>query len=320
LGRNFACLKYFFPPWWFSPRACALYSNRNSCGTEVVSNPKRQQKEKTMKAMTVRNFLARNFALCVLLSLSVTSAPAQVVRPVPPVPNYDEVLLFMIDARLDFPVTGLTSLTFPDPQLNSLKTVMGFDEAAVRKFRADGEAFFRDSFGIDFTNLPVAADGSKTIPGVARLDTAVARPEINYYAVYSNQWGGNLPGSPLVTDIALIVTITGNDVRYHGTYGGAAGSPAYVGETLAYGYYHLQALPMRRYPYTRTLNMRFESNGPMRSTPTGMGVVDCAVYHPELGKGLAYGAAIMTPNSDGTLQLTARNVLAFPGPGHSPNR
>jgi hypothetical protein len=249
--------------------------------------------------------IARSFLLA---TITTTYAFAQGTAATCPVQKFDEVILFIAQGK----VNNINEIALPDPTHSYLKNVMGFDDAQIAQTAHDAEVFFRDRFGFDFTNLAADAFGNKTIPGVAILTPSFANPSINYRAVYATGIG-DLPGCPRVKDFGYVVTVLGQNVRYHGSYGGEAGLPSQPGESLLYGYYRLEGMKMDRFPYTRTLMIRFEAGGPAQLTPNGQVVIDCIVFHPDYGRGEARGSSTLIPNADGTFNVAIRNVLTFPG-------
>lgn len=261
-----------------------------------------------MKSQSTRRSMNSIATLFLLVTISTVSVFAQGTAATCPVQKFDEVILFIAQGK----VNNINEIALPDPSHSYLKNVMGFDDAQIAQTAHDAEVFFRDRFGFDFTGLAADAFGNKVIPGVAILTPSFANPSINYRAVYASGVG-DLAGCPRVKDFGYVVTIIGPNVRYRGTYGGEAGLPSQPGESLLYGYYRLEGMKMNRFPFTRTLMIRFEAGEPAQLTPNGQVVIDCIVFHPDYGKGEARGSSTLIPNADGTFNVAIRNVLTFPG-------
>lgn len=93
---------------------------------------------------------------------SVRTAFAQSAPPAPE--GFEKSLVYMMDGEYDpNDTSGL-----PDGD-TFLREIMGLTEEEIRAELGRAEAFFRDRFGLDFTDVE-AVDGVKTIEG-ATLDT-----------------------------------------------------------------------------------------------------------------------------------------------------
>jgi len=252
-------------------------------------------------------------ALGILLAASTASA--QTALPCPK-EAFDHLMVLVADTTLaaaDFSV-----LSSPDPNLSYLKEVLHSSPAEAQKFLADGEAFFRSRFGLDFSAITADEKGMKTLPKVGLLMPFRVMPEINYRVIYANGVGQSKE-CPAVQDGGLMVVITDPGFRYHGSYAGQDGIPATPGDMIVYGSYALEGLGDGT--SAGPLVIHYEAAAPMRSTVDGDAPINCSLVHPVWGPGMGRGLYSMftTPVTDEHGQtrvhahISIRNVLTFPG-------
>ena len=268
------------------------------------------------------------------MTVSVFSTFARSDSPLGQPGDFDQAIVFTADGTLanSDPFT----LMMPDPDANGLRDALGWNNAQIGQFQQEAEAFFRDRFGLDFTNIKADSDGIKMIPGKAMFLFTRFSQEMGYRAVYMNGKATNRS----VDTMGYIIVIMGTDVKYHGEFGGPEGQPAFPGEILAFGVYHIQEDKSKhRHPHRHKDKPKhthqhrhnnkhnhkhndgglggdfvfFQQDTPGRFSPEGLIGIFCDVFNSDWGSGKGEGTTATTPLPDGRAHVFIRNTLTFPG-------
>jgi hypothetical protein len=222
--------------------------------------------------------------------------------------DFSQIIVYTAEGTL--PTPEPFSFMLPDPKAERLRESLSWDDSDVEQFRSESEVFFQDRFGIDFSMVPSNSDGIKIIPGVGMLALINFTPEAGYRAVLMDGKRVNRP----VDMMAYVVIITGSDVVYHGEYGGVEGIPAYMGEVIASGVYHIRKSHENPYaPQPQGDVIFFKQYAAARGTPDALFGVFCDLFHSEWGVGSAEGTTGLTILPDGGAKIFVRLVLTFPG-------
>lgn len=215
--------------------------------------------------------------------------------------DYKHVMLLVADATLNSPDI-VKSLLLPDPNADFLREI-GFTTVDIDTYRQQREAVIRDNFGLDFSNVSADSNGFKVIPGVAMMFPYRWSPDGTYRVLDNDGHKVNWPVHPG----GYVMLILGNNVLYHGKFGGVEGKPANPGEMLTFGYYKIIR------PGSKPLLVSFEqAHFPNRITPEGGITIPMEVTHPAWGAGLSRGFGALEPLPDGRAHVVSRNVLTFP--------
>ncbi|MGR9051642.1 MAG: hypothetical protein ACU84J_03255 [Gammaproteobacteria bacterium] len=216
---------------------------------------------------------------------------------------FDFTLTYAIEQKL--PSFVPFDMLNPDPTFSLLRDEVGMSEEEIAQMASDAEAFYLERFGLDFTNVEADSDGIKWIDGAIMFSYRFGS-NIDYRVISAGN--ANLKTNPKIIDGGFIVMTT-DSVMYHGTFGGEAGKQGFPGEMLPYALYQINHLVG---PNSKPLVIYARAAGPMRTNVDGDTSINCEVIHPTLGRGNAEGVFKVIPNPDGSVQLSARNVLTFP--------
>jgi hypothetical protein len=178
--------------------------------------------------------------------------------------------------------------------------VYGRDDAALAAYRQEAIAFYAERFGLDFSDAPIAEDGSQSIDGATLVPSFVA-PEREYRAYTIG--GERVPSEGyVVRDSGFNVMLT-EGVTLHGEYGGSEGRQA-PASLLAFGEYNILIPGPGNSGNDREILIAFRSTGPIFANADGTMVFVCDIESEQWGSGQARG--IVTANGE------IRNVLTFP--------
>jgi hypothetical protein len=226
-------------------------------------------------------------------------------------PRFNQTLVSIIDQAI--PGTGGSDFSQTDSGQLFLREVMQFDDSRMQSFRQEAEAFYRDTYGFDFTGISVDSDNIKRLPG-AMLAPFCVNPEADYTVILHSNIGELSPANR-VRDGGFFVSITGPGVVYHGTYGGPAGKPASPGEIMPFGFYNIVSLQERTgAPDTkRAIIINYHALSPVQRTADGDMVLHCGLQHSIWGAGAMRGVQVIARADATHIRITKRNVLTFPG-------
>ena len=185
-------------------------------------------------------------------------------------------------------VTFSDSASSLDPDLVFYRQVMRFTEDEIDRDRKAAVQFFRDTYGLDFTNIEPNDQGQRN------LDNATFEPgrsAINFTYVF-NSWlvnGRSRTKCFPATGGGFRVRFSGS-MMLHGEYGGEEGKLASTNEDIFYGHeYVFDACKQQG------LTFHFESLAPIRTTPVdGYDVRIFRVTNRMLGEGTLWGVGRVT--------------------------
>jgi hypothetical protein len=226
-------------------------------------------------------------------------------------PQFKHALTYALDQII--PGTGPGDFSQLDANQTFLREVMCFDDAKIKAFRDSTEAFFRDTFGLDFTGVPADKNNIKNIPGVSMMPFRFTPAAEMSVLFHSNV--GHLSERNRVRDGGYFAMIMGPGVSYRGTYGGAAGKPASPGEFVVAGFYNIVNLKKHSDdpdPSSSPIIINYQALGPVRTTADGDMVLHCGLQHPAWGEGVGRGVQVIAPSDSSHLKVMQRSVLTFP--------
>lgn len=236
--------------------------------------------------------------ICIPLSISAENKKNEANNAL-----FDLSLTYAIDQNL--PSFDPFDMLNPDPTHSFLRDVVGMADVEIAQMAADAETFYLKRYGLDFTNVAADANGIKTINGAIMFPYRFGS-HIDYRVISANN--AKLQHSPKIKDGGFMVMTTG-PITYYGTFGGASGKEGFPGEMVPYALYKIDDLIG---PNAKPLVIYARAAGPMRMNVDGDISINCEVIHPTLGKGNAEGVFKILPNADGSVRMSARNVLTFP--------
>ena len=187
--------------------------------------------------------------------------------------------------------TLVTNVTFPvsapflDSDLVFYRKVLRFTEEEIDRDREAAIQFFRDTYGLDFTNIESNEQGQKTL-GNATFESVML--PFNFTCVY-NSWlvnGRSKARCFPIGEGGFHVRFTGT-MMLHGEYGGDEGALALENDRLFY---------QRQYVYEackqQGITFQIETLAPFRTLeaePSGLIVYNFRVRHRVLGEGTVWG-------------------------------
>jgi len=227
------------------------------------------------------------------------------------IPRFEHSLVFVEDEIL--PGQGGGDLSKLDSNQTYLREVMHFNDSQVHDFSVSAEAFFRDTYGLDFTGVSPDANNIKSISGAVLLPFRFSK-EARYFALFHDNTG-HLPENNLVRDGGTLVLITAPGVVYRGMFGGASGSPASPGELMPFGFYNLIGIPSdsgQSEEPSDPIIIPYHALSPVRITADGDAVIHCGLQHEPWGAGVGRGILSIHPSDSIHMHVIQRNVLTFP--------
>jgi len=226
-------------------------------------------------------------------------------------PQFKHALAYALDQIL--PGTGPGDFSQLDAGETFLREVMCFTDAQIQTFRDTTEAFFRDTFGLDFTHERADENNIKNIPGVSMMPFRFSKDAQMFALFHSNV--GELSSHKRVRDGGFFAMITGPGVSYRGTYGGATGKPASPGEFVVSGFYNVVNLHKHSGQpdeSSQPLIIAYQALAPVRTTADGDMVLHCGLQHQAWGAGVGRGVQVIVPADPKHLRVMQRSVLTFP--------
>ena len=196
-----------------------------------------------------------------------------------------------------------------DPDLTFFKTVLKFRDSDIQHTTDDAIQFFYDRFGLDFSNSPPDENNQRFIQN-ATMSPIMILPEYNLI-VTDNHWirTGNTYSSCYFESFGGFgVTFSGEQTLY-GSYGGADGKPAGVGNSLNYAFISIDVCKQS------PLLINQVSRYPSRFEPIdGTEIFIADIYNNVLGHGTAHGLALYAPDPKDpeTYYLSLRFTFVFP--------
>ncbi len=220
----------------------------------------------------------------------------------PPAPEgFDKTLVYMMNGVYDPNDTS----TVPDGD-TFLREIMGYTDEEVASELDRAEAFFRDRFGLDFSEAE-AVDGMKTVEG-AMLDTRgfMVDPRSEYRAYIISDESVPAEGW-VVRDGGWMASIQEDGATLRGEWGGEDGTEVPGGSFLVFGEYNIDT-------GGEPIVIHYESGSPILPMGVdGIMAFSCDLLHEEWGEGRANGTVLAPEDlGDGTVKQSTRNVLTFP--------
>jgi len=225
--------------------------------------------------------------------------------------DFQHALAYALDQII--PGTGPGDFSQMDANYSFLREIMRFNDAKIQDFRTSTEAFFRDTFGLDFTGVKADQNNIKNITGVTMMPFRFT-PDSNMFVLFYENVG-NLSARNRVRDGGFLAMVIGPGVTYRGTYGGATGKPASPGEFVVAGFYNIVNLrddsdePDNS---SQPIVIKYQAVGPVRTTADGDMVLHCGLQHPKWGEGVGRGVQTIAPSDSSHLRVMQRSVLTFP--------
>lgn len=214
--------------------------------------------------------------------------------------DYENIIILTSDGVLE-----QDQIRVLDPNRNFLRERIGLDDEEIDQFIKDEENYYLTQFGLDFTKVPWE-NSVKTIPGVAIMEIRTASDKINFRAHFINDGRDNYP----VEEGGIFVNVIGEDVVYHGLFGGEEGKPAFPLDEIASGFYRINRGNNHK---PQILHFR-QSTAPTRLTFEGWKMFIHDIKSPVFGEGKSDGLATIQPdNESGNFRSVIRNVISFPG-------
>jgi hypothetical protein len=186
-----------------------------------------------------------------------------------------------MDTTIGMPEDQYSSIGDNIPRL--MQNGLTMEEASNLRHMA--EAYFRDRFGVDFTNVVADSTGTKMLNGIMEQVGEIV-PAANYRVLASSN--KKYDGLPII-DVFVGFTILQDGVMLHGTYGGPEGMPAMMGQSGAYGYYVIPANTGNA-----KLKIHDASDTAMPMSMDGDMPVRCFVNSDQLGTRYEMGIQTMT--------------------------
>ena len=209
--------------------------------------------------------------------------------------------------------TLVTNVTFPasashlDSDLVFYRKVLHFTEEEIDRDREAAIQFFRDTYGLDFTNIEPNEQGQRILGNATFEPTMLP---FNFTYVY-NSWlvnGRSRTRCFPVGEGGFHVRFTGTMMLY-GEYGGVEGALALGNDRLFYN---------RQYVYEackqQGIIFQVETLAPFRTLeaePSGLIVYNFRVRHRVLGEGTVWGVGRGTAVNPTTERFEIRLVYTF---------
>ena len=217
----------------------------------------------------------------------------------------------MCEEHFQAVLTLVTNKTYPasaqflDSDLVYFREVLRYTEAEIDRETEAAMQFFRDSYGLDFTNVEPDEKGRRS------LGNATMRPFMTPYnnTFVDNRWlanGNTRSKCYQVGDGGFQVRFSG-PVMLYGEYGGTQGRRAFANEGLLYGYdYIYDACDQQG------IEIQVSTIAPARFVRTdGFLVTTFRVRNRRLGEGLSWGASRVSSVNPTTNRFEGRQVFTF---------
>ena len=208
-------------------------------------------------------------------------------------------------------ITIITNVTFSntpsvlDSDLVFYRKVLRFTEEEIDRDREAALLFFRDTYGLDFTNIEPNEQGRRTL-GNATFEPG--RGAINFTYVF-NSWlvsGRSKTKCFPAEGGGFRIRFSGPMILY-GEYGGEEGKLVSRNDDVFYGYDYVHGACKQQ-----GLTFHFESLTPLRRVPVdGYSVRTFRVTHRMLGEGILWGAGRVSTVDATTRRLELREVVTF---------
>ena len=184
--------------------------------------------------------------------------------------------------KTDDPSNPMAAITLDDTNFCALRSIFGYDQGAVDRHVASAVVFFKERFGLDFSNSDFV-DGRWSV-GSATL--------IPYYVPYAfgnhpnlTQHSGKVCGH--VHEVGFLVIVTEPGVVVNGTYGGDEGVELPPGSSMRLGLWRVTYGKADRV-------IHFESRVPVIGTRDDIYPIDYRIYEKSCDNEGVWGMACGT--------------------------
>ena len=206
----------------------------------------------------------------------------------------------------------ITNVTYPasrdmlDSEHVYYREVLGYTEEQINAEREAALRFYRDVYGLNFTDVEPDAYGQRV------LGNATFRPVMSPYnsTFVFNRWlvSGRTNTRHYRVGGAGFQAWFSGPVMLHGEYGGEEGRLAFANEGLYYGHDYI-------YDACRLQGIIFqiESLTPIRRVqPDDWFVITFRVRNRTLGEGTSWGVVRITEIDSDTVRFEGRQLYTFP--------
>ena len=194
------------------------------------------------------------------------------------------------------------------PDLSFFKNVMKYSPRKIEKVTNDALMFFKNKYGIDFTQVEPDELGKRETE-TAIFNPFQLSPEVEYNIMFNTYiFNGRRYSKCYENRDGGFAVSFKTDQKLFGTYGGSQGKPITTNDLIVYGFYNIPVRFSRK-----PLIIRYTSGSPARlETNDGFQIINCDLYSPLLGHGTAQGVFRSTPEANGQLRVSIRNLFTFP--------
>ena len=230
-----------------------------------------------------------------ILAVSSQSCPSD---------HFSAIFVLTADQTIEEPI-----IVVDDPELTFLTDVLKFREQDLRHFIEDAFYFFNVTFGLDFSTPSPDSRHERHFEN-ATITPFYLSDDLNFY-ITSNNWirtGSTRSSCYKFREGGAQITFSGEQTL-HGSYGGVEGKPAYIRNSLAYGFYVIDACEQS------PVIIQFQSSTPIRSEPVdGITVFNFDLYSKVLGYGKTQGIGSLSPDpyQPEKYRFVLRNTITFP--------
>uniref|UniRef100_A0A1X7TEU6 Uncharacterized protein n=1 Tax=Amphimedon queenslandica TaxID=400682 RepID=A0A1X7TEU6_AMPQE len=242
--------------------------------------------------------------LSLLCMIALTAAAARPFRPRGRCPNNWFHIQFVSIAENVVPA----SETAPTPDFSFFTDVLKLSQAQIEKVTNDAMKFFKDKYGVDFTDTEPNDLGVRETEDAMLIPFQLS-PKIEYQVTFNTFILTGRPYSKCYEnrDGGFAVSFK-REQKLFGTYGGSEGKPIGTNDAIVYGFY---SIPLRI--HRKPLVIRYTSGSPARlETNDGFLIINCDLFSKFLGHGTARGVSVFTPEGNGMIRTSIRNVFTFP--------
>ena len=208
-------------------------------------------------------------------------------------------------------ITVTTNVTIPasasylDPDLVFFRKVLRFTEEEIDRDREAAMRFYKDMYGLDFTNIEPNDQGQRSL-GNATFEPGMS--PFNFTYVF-NSWlvSGRTKTKCFPAQAGGFRVRFSGPMMLHGEYGGEEGKLVSTDENLLYAHNYVHGACKQQ-----GLIFDFESLAPFRSVPVDdFFVAIFRVRNRMLGEGIWWGVCRVTATDATTLRFEFRDTLTF---------
>ena len=199
----------------------------------------------------------------------------------------------------------ITAVSFVDSNHVYYREVLRFTNEEIDQEREAAIQFFRDIYGLDFTNVEPDEQGQRIL-GNATFHPVIF-PANDTYVFNSWVVNGKARTRCFQSRKGGFQVVFNGTVMLHGEYGGEEGRLAFAEEILFYG---------REYVYDvceqQGIIFQLESTTPLRTEQSdGWRIANYRVRNRMLGEGVLWGLYRFTAINPTTVRIETRQVITF---------